>query len=145
MLDLFASDGFSGTYHESAERLGCQNGLLALACPACAYGLAVERVPKARLGGKRWLATSLYCLLSPLGALTSCLCVVPMTYQLRRQAVPGEDVWDAAFVSCCCAPCALAESRRELSMQPEADNSAEVRGTLLAAPRAPQCSRAYCR
>jgi len=95
---------------------GLARAAQALLMPAVLYANTMRQIPakESRLGENPALAGTMYCILSPLGALTTPLCVFPLNFWLRHHVYPEEAECRAATLSLCCAPCSLAEVSREL-------------------------------
>lgn len=132
----------------AAGEYGGERATCALLFPSCLYGRIMQHVsPSAsRLGGAPLRAGALYCLLSPLGALTAPLCVCPMNLRLRMATFPREPECKSIALSWCCAPCSLAEIERSVTDDDDAiaDGGGEDDDAMASPGAQRMCSTEYC-
>ncbi|GIL63536.1 hypothetical protein Vafri_17581 [Volvox africanus] len=125
MRPAVKGDWSSGLCECCAAPGGCGTCCYAYCCPCCQYGQNIGRMPAGEVccGGNCCGACCCYFMLMELGLCCFLHCGA-RSWLRKKYSIPGDPCQDCC-TALCCAPCAMCQEHRELTIRSQNDTVAQ--------------------
>ncbi|GLI61088.1 hypothetical protein VaNZ11_003303 [Volvox africanus] len=125
MRPAVKGDWSSGLCECCAAPGGCGTCCYAYCCPCCQYGQNIARMPAGEVccGGNCYGACLCYFIAMEFGVCCFVHCCA-RSWLRKKYSIPGDPCQDCC-AALCCAPCAMCQEHRELTIRSQSDKIAQ--------------------